>query len=112
RASENTVNGTAKRSASRTTGAWLADAAATSATICWYWLSAATAVARSSTASTPLTEPESSASPATFSTGMLSPVSEDSSTVVAGETSTPSTGTTSEGRTSTSSPTATSSTGT
>src|SRR5690606_40890987 len=58
RASENTVNGTAKRSASRTTGAWLADAAATSATICWYWLSAATAVARSSTASTPLTEPE------------------------------------------------------
>ena len=106
------MNGTAYRSASRTTGALLAAAPATSATICWYWLSAARAVATICTASGPLTEPLSSSSPACFSTGRLSPVIEDSSSAVSADRSVPSTGTISLGRTSSTSPGRTSSIGT
>ena len=109
---ETSVNGIATRSASRTNGAREDCASRTSSTIRWYWESEAVAPARTSTAAEPFTEPDSSSSPATFSTGSDSPVSDDSSTVAAGETSAPSTGTSSPGRTRSTSPTSTSTTAT
>ena len=106
------VNGTAYRSASRTIGARLDAASATSATICWYWLSFGRRVTSSSTALAPLTPPLSTSSPATRSSGMLSPVSDDSSKTPDSLSRVPSAGTTSLGRTISRSPGSTSSSGT
>ena len=108
-ASETAVNGMAKRSARRTTGARESWASRTRATICWYWLSWLVWVARMRMAVGPLTLPERISSPVARSAGRLSPVSDDSSNDPEGESSTPSTGTSSAGRTSNTSPMRTSS---
>ena len=108
---ETTVKGTAKRSASRTTGALESAASATRATMRWYWLSAVAAVARSSTARVPFTDPLITGSPACRETGRDSPVREDSSKSAPADTSSPSTGTTSAGRTRSRSPGTTSEAG-
>ena len=71
-----------------------------------------TAVARTLMRPTPLTAPPVTASPTPFGTGMLSPLTRDSSTSLAPSTTSPSTGTRPPGRTSTKSPSRTRSAGT
>ena len=107
-ARETRVNGTAKRSATRTVGALDSSAAFTSAMICWYCDDAASAVARTRMTRSPLTDPEYTASPRVRVTGRLSPVSEDSSNSASSLSSSQSTGTTSAGLMSSRSPAATS----
>ncbi len=100
------------RSASRWIWPLPAWACSTSRTICARAVSAPTAVARTVSSPLALRVAPATRSPAVFSTGMLSPVSIDSSTALSPSTTSPSTGTFSPGRTRTRSPTATSSTGT
>ena len=93
-------------------GERLSEAAFTRATICWYMLCSAGAVARTNATVCSLTEPDSTGSPWRRSTGRDSPVIEDSSNQAVSTSSRPSTGTTSPGRTMTRSPTMICSTGT
>ena len=106
------TNTAAMRSASRWTGARLPCASSTSRTICASAVSRPTRVASTTIAPVVLSVAPTTSSPSTFSTGIGSPVSMDSSTAVRPVRTTPSTATFSPGRTRNRSPTATSAAGT
>ncbi len=95
-------------SAIRAIGAFEPCASWTSLTICCSAVSLPTFVAPNRNAPVLFIVPANTSSPSRFSTGMLSPVSIDSSTVEAPSVTRPSTGTFSPGRIETTSPTSTS----
>jgi hypothetical protein len=106
------TNTPATVSASRWTGALAVWASSTIRMICPSAVSLPTRVARNTTLPVVLTVPPITSSPGLRDTGRGSPVSIDSSTADAPDSTTPSTGMRSPGRTTTSSPTATVSTAT
>ena len=111
-AKDNTVNGTARRSAVFTTAGRDSCAEATSSRMRWYWESAATWVARMVKAVEPFTAPDITRAPANTSRGTGSPLMLLRSSVAEPESSSPSTGTVSPGNTISTSPSFTCSTGT
>ena len=102
----------ATRSTRRSTGALLPCAPSTSATICASSESEPTRVASTCSRPEPLIEPPMTSPATPRATGMLSPVSRDSSSWLSPRTMRPSTGTRSPGRTTTTSPQPTASAGT
>ena len=115
RSARTTTTGTktaATRSTRRWTGAFVACACLTSFTTCASAVSFPTRVAFMTIAPFPFTVAPRSGSPGTFSTGIDSPVTSDSSTAVDPSTRTPSVGTFSPGRTRRRSPARTRSSGT
>ncbi len=105
------TNTPATRSASRWMGARLRCASPTMRTICASTVSLPTRSARISMVPVPFTVAPTRRAPDIFSTGIGSPVSIDSSTVLAPSSTTPSTGIFSPGRTRSRSPTRTRSRG-
>ena len=106
------TNQDATRSASRWIGARVRCASPTMRTICASSVSAPTRSARITSVPVPLIVPPVTRAPGSFSTGMGSPVTIDSSTELRPSTTTPSTGIFSPGRTRSRSPTATLASGT
>ena len=101
------TNQAATRSVRRWIGARLRCACATICTICASMVSAPILSARMMSAPLPLMAPPINLSPVSLVTGMLSPVTKDSSTALRPDSTTPSTGILSPGRTRNSSPTCT-----